>query len=112
MTQSGSLSEEERWIGSLLLRHIQLLQFNAHEVSELEMIRPNEMNGAKSVFIGAAVYPTVFLCFSLSSLSLAQTNFSSILMRFQSIRLITLTLLKFFILPNLHFCRTFKLITA
>lgn len=56
----GTLSEEERWIGSLLLRHIQLLQFNAHELAELQMVRPNEMEGAKAVFIGAAVYPTVY----------------------------------------------------
>ena len=32
---------------------------SAHEVAELQMSRPDEMDGAKSVFIGAAVYPTV-----------------------------------------------------
>lgn len=53
------LSDQEKWIGSLLLRHLQLLQFNAHEVSELRMDRPGCMDGAKTFFLGAGVYPTV-----------------------------------------------------
>lgn len=56
----GALSDEERWIGSLLLRHLQLLQFNAHEVSELRMDHPGCMEGAKTFFLGAGVYPTVY----------------------------------------------------
>ncbi|XP_057377156.1 SET and MYND domain-containing protein 4-like [Daphnia carinata] len=55
------LSDQEKWIGSLLLRHLQLLQFNAHEVSELRMDRPGSMDGAKTFFLGAGVYPTVAL---------------------------------------------------
>ncbi|XP_032793835.2 SET and MYND domain-containing protein 4 [Daphnia magna] len=55
------LSDQEKWIGSLLLRHLQLLQFNAHEVSELRMDRPGCMDGAKTFFLGAGVYPTVAL---------------------------------------------------
>lgn len=64
---TGPLSEQERWIGSLLLRHIQLLQFNAHEVSELQMERPGCMDRAKTLFLGAAVYPTV-RCYNKSTL--------------------------------------------
>lgn len=58
---AGPLSMEQSWIGSLLLRHIQLLQFNAHEVSELQMERPRCLDGAKTLFLGAAVYPTVWV---------------------------------------------------
>ncbi|XP_046441017.1 SET and MYND domain-containing protein 4-like isoform X1 [Daphnia pulex] len=58
---SGALSDQERWIGSLLLRHLQILQFNAHEVSELRMDRPGCMEGAKTFFLGAGVYSTVAL---------------------------------------------------
>lgn len=62
----GALSDQERWIGSLLLRHLQLLQFNAHEVSELRMDRPGCMEGAKTFFLGAGVYPTVYLLYARS----------------------------------------------
>ena len=58
---AGDLTEQEQWIGSLLLKQIQLLQFNAHEVSYLQMMRPDSIETAKSVFLGAAVYPTVAL---------------------------------------------------
>jgi len=58
---TGDLSEQEKWIGTLLLKQLQLVQFNAHEVSELQMVHPNSMEGAKSVFLGAAIYPTVAL---------------------------------------------------
>lgn len=64
------LSEQERWIGSLLLRHIQLLQFNAHEVSELQMDRPGCMDGAKTLFLGAAIYPTVSTCYNKTVITL------------------------------------------
>jgi len=59
MSFLDALSEDEAWIGSLLLRHIQLLQFNAHELSELVMKTPDCIDDAKSFFIGAAVFPTV-----------------------------------------------------
>ena len=53
------LSDQERWIGSLLLRHAQLLQFNAHEISELQMDRPGCIDGIKSKSLGAAIFPMV-----------------------------------------------------
>lgn len=47
------------YIGGLVLRNLQILQFNAHEISELQL------KGAKdtgsSVFIGGALYPTLSL---------------------------------------------------
>lgn len=58
---SGDLSEQESWIGALLLKQLQLVQFNAHEVSDLHMERSDSIEDAKSVFLGAAVYPTVAL---------------------------------------------------
>ncbi|XP_054271330.1 SET and MYND domain-containing protein 4 [Macrosteles quadrilineatus] len=56
-TNEKMLSENEKFIGGLILRHIQSLQFNSHEVSELVIDGKNK----KSVFIGGAVYPTLAL---------------------------------------------------
>ncbi|XP_014249101.1 SET and MYND domain-containing protein 4-like [Cimex lectularius] len=50
--------DAENMIGFLLLRHIQLLQFNAHEISEL--VGKNEKN-CRSIFLGAGLYPTLAL---------------------------------------------------
>jgi SET and MYND domain-containing protein 4 len=61
LTEETQLTDEERWIGSLLLRQVQMLQFNAHEVAELQMASPSSLEGVKSVFMGAAVYPTLSL---------------------------------------------------
>lgn len=52
-----ALTENERYIGGLILRHLQALQFNSHEVAELVIMDGNK----KSVFIGGAVYPTLAL---------------------------------------------------
>ena len=38
-----------------------MLQFNAHEVAQFEMVTKTSQEGAKSAFIGAAVYPTLAL---------------------------------------------------
>ncbi|MEL6816368.1 MAG: hypothetical protein AAFP03_16385 [Cyanobacteria bacterium J06598_3] len=46
-------------MGGLLLRHLQLLQFNAHEVGEFVMMEPGQYKQSRSVNIGVAVYPTV-----------------------------------------------------
>lgn len=56
------LSSDELFIGDLLLHHLQLLQFNTHEVSELVRLR-NEKSLAKSKnnFIGGGLYPTTAL---------------------------------------------------
>ena len=56
-SDSTSLTENEKYIGSLLLRHLQILQFNAHEVSELLI----ERESPRSIFIGGAVYPSLAL---------------------------------------------------
>nr|CAD7424830.1 unnamed protein product [Timema monikensis] len=55
------LSEEELLIGSLLLRHLQLLQFNAHEVYETRIEAPRQLRTSKTEYIGVAIYPTVAL---------------------------------------------------
>ncbi|XP_015522321.1 SET and MYND domain-containing protein 4 [Neodiprion lecontei] len=58
----SQLSPEEIFVGGLILHNIQLLQFNAHEISEL--VRPKgaiTLDKAKSIFIGGGVYPTVAL---------------------------------------------------
>uniref|UniRef100_A0A1B6J8P5 Protein-lysine N-methyltransferase SMYD4 n=2 Tax=Homalodisca liturata TaxID=320908 RepID=A0A1B6J8P5_9HEMI len=56
-TNEKTLTDDEKFIGGLILRHLQSLQFNSHEVSEL-VIKGKDK---KSVFIGGAVYPTLAL---------------------------------------------------
>lgn len=55
------ISNEEHFnfIGSLILRNLQILQFNAHEISELQL--KNSKDTGNSVFIGGALYPTLSL---------------------------------------------------
>ena len=55
----GPLSPDQLLVGSLLLHHLQLLQFNAHEVGEYVMMEPGQFRQSRSVYIGVAVYPTV-----------------------------------------------------
>lgn len=67
----GNLNEDELLVGSVLLRHLQILQFNAHEVYETVILHPKEKDlaagqcskfrSAKIMYIGVAVYPTVAL---------------------------------------------------
>ncbi|XP_052868960.1 SET and MYND domain-containing protein 4 [Anopheles cruzii] len=52
-------SGTQDFIGGLLLHNLQLLQFNAHEISEL--IREKEDDIGKSTFIGGGLYPTLAL---------------------------------------------------
>ncbi|RZF40765.1 hypothetical protein LSTR_LSTR011282 [Laodelphax striatellus] len=56
----SSLSNDEVYIGGLILRNLQFLQFNAHEVSELHFVK-NDPDQSKSVFVGGAIYPTLSL---------------------------------------------------
>lgn len=68
---AGDLNEDELLVGSVLLRHLQILQFNAHEVYETVIlprkdVQPgaafrSKFRSAKIVYIGVAVYPTVAL---------------------------------------------------
>lgn len=55
------LTPEELFVGELLLRHLQLLQFNAHEISELQLEAPMKLNSARSVFLGGGLFPTLAL---------------------------------------------------
>lgn len=59
----GKLSEDEEYIGALILHHLQLLQFNAHEISELQFNSefPGDINKAKSTFIAGGLFPTLAL---------------------------------------------------
>lgn len=47
--------------GGRLLTLLQLLQFNVHEVSEMELKSPGGYDTASSNFVGAALYPTLAL---------------------------------------------------
>ncbi|KRT79853.1 Anaphase-promoting complex subunit 3 protein [Oryctes borbonicus] len=62
-TKDDQLTEEECFIGGLILRHLQILQFNAHELSELrnmKVVNENELN-YYTCHLGGAVYPTLAL---------------------------------------------------
>ncbi|KAJ8968518.1 hypothetical protein NQ317_004394 [Molorchus minor] len=54
-------SEEEYQVGELLLFHLQMLQFNAHEIYETESGPAGPIKGSKVTYIGVAIYPTVAL---------------------------------------------------
>ena len=43
------------------MHFLEVLQFNAHEVAQFEMVSKTSQEGAKSAFIGAAVYPALAL---------------------------------------------------
>lgn len=62
-TNDDNLSEDETYIGGLILRHLQALQFNAHEISELANTAfvASQETTYKSEYIGGGVYPTVAL---------------------------------------------------
>ncbi|KZC10665.1 SET and MYND domain-containing protein 4 [Dufourea novaeangliae] len=61
-TVEAKPSEGELYIGGLILHSLMLLQFNAHEISELTMSRSDKtLSKAKSIFIGGGLYPTVSL---------------------------------------------------
>ncbi|XP_015187287.1 PREDICTED: SET and MYND domain-containing protein 4-like [Polistes dominula] len=59
------LSDAELFVGELLLHHLQLLQFNSHEISELNNRKvksiKKSLENATNLFIGGGVYPTVAL---------------------------------------------------
>lgn len=50
----------EMFVGTLLLHHLMVLQFNAFEVSELRRARGDDEQ-QQTVFIGGSVYPTLAL---------------------------------------------------
>lgn len=66
-SDNNVLSEDEQFIGGLILRHLQILQFNAHEISELQNSNPDQQKSViipanyENVTIGAGLYPTLAL---------------------------------------------------
>ncbi|XP_075232521.1 protein-lysine N-methyltransferase SMYD4-like [Lycorma delicatula] len=58
--KDSQLSDDELYIGGLMLHNLQFLQFNAHEVSELD-IKDDGIDKATSLFLGGAIYPTLSL---------------------------------------------------
>ncbi|KAK2583341.1 hypothetical protein KPH14_009340 [Odynerus spinipes] len=52
-------SEKEIIVGSLLLKNLQLLQFNAHEFFETRVGADHRFRGSKPIYLGVAIYPTV-----------------------------------------------------
>ncbi|XP_034188347.2 protein-lysine N-methyltransferase SMYD4 [Osmia lignaria lignaria] len=61
-TAEAKPSEGELFIGGLILHSLMLLQFNAHEISELTIPRGEKtLAKAKSIFIGGGIFPTIAL---------------------------------------------------
>lgn len=58
---SSSSSRMKSIIGGLTLRNLQILQFNTHEVFELEHHHQKKGSSKETKFIGGALYPTVAL---------------------------------------------------
>lgn len=54
-------SSEEIAVGALLLRYLQFLQFNAHEIFETRVGSEHRFRGSKQVYVGVAIYPSVAL---------------------------------------------------
>ncbi|XP_024867272.1 SET and MYND domain-containing protein 4 isoform X1 [Temnothorax curvispinosus] len=50
---------EEITVAALLLRNLQLLQFNAHEFFETRVSAEHRFHGSRPVYLGVAIYPTV-----------------------------------------------------
>lgn len=50
---------EEIIVAALLLRNLQLLQFNAHEFFETRLGAGHQFQGSRPVYLGVAIYPTV-----------------------------------------------------
>ncbi|XP_032669755.1 uncharacterized protein LOC116843453 isoform X2 [Odontomachus brunneus] len=50
---------EEITVAALLLRNLQLLQFNAHEFFETRLSEQHRFRGSRPVYLGVAIYPTV-----------------------------------------------------
>ncbi|XP_071631747.1 SET and MYND domain-containing protein 4 isoform X3 [Temnothorax longispinosus] len=50
---------EEITVAALLLRNLQLLQFNAHEFFETRVSAEHRFRGSRPVYLGVAIYPTV-----------------------------------------------------
>ncbi|XP_076056655.1 protein-lysine N-methyltransferase SMYD4-like isoform X3 [Oratosquilla oratoria] len=59
--RGDKLTEAEQFVGGLLLRFLQIIQFNAHEVSEFQLQGPRTLECAKNESLGAAIYPTLAL---------------------------------------------------
>ncbi|GJQ85448.1 hypothetical protein Trydic_g23873 [Trypoxylus dichotomus] len=51
-------TEDELKVGELILLHLQILQFNAHEIYETRCNQRHRFKGTKAANIGVAVYPT------------------------------------------------------
>ncbi|XP_034939487.1 SET and MYND domain-containing protein 4-like isoform X2 [Chelonus insularis] len=55
---TDALLEEKIAVGSILLRNLQLLQFNAHEIFETQHGNDHRFRGSKTVYLGIAIYPS------------------------------------------------------
>ena len=54
-----AFTNDELFVGSLIMRHLNVLQFNAHEIYELLRGDRRNMKPNKNLLIGLGVYPQV-----------------------------------------------------
>ena len=81
-SSSSELTGEKLLIARLLFHFLELLQFNTHEVAQLEMVGRRFEDGAKSRLIGAAVFPTLALFNHSCEPSLTRFFISSLYLSF------------------------------
>lgn len=55
------LTEDEILTASLILHHLQILQFNAHEIYETRMGYGGQTCRSKMIYVAVGVYPTAAL---------------------------------------------------
>ena len=56
-----AFTNDELFVGSLMMRHLNVLQFNAHEIYELLRGDRRNMKPNKNLLIGLGVYPQVLI---------------------------------------------------
>ncbi|KAB0798709.1 hypothetical protein PPYR_09702 [Photinus pyralis] len=63
-SQDNKLTDDEVFICKLILHNLEMLQFNAHEVSELHQAPPGPLDSQdepnfKAIYVGGGLYPTL-----------------------------------------------------
>ena len=67
-------TNDELFVGSLMMRHLNVLQFNAHEIYELLRGDRRNMKPNKNLLIGLGVYPQVLIMVALQLLDLCKLS--------------------------------------
>ena len=64
-----AFTNDELFVGSLMMRHLNVLQFNAHEIYELLRGDRRNMKPNKNLLIGLGVYPQVLIVVAMQEIN-------------------------------------------